>query len=87
MDDYYFKLLGTGTVVATAAAYFLLKKPEPFNTHVDFSNQTHDVLVSSARFVPSSNPSACRGFIKRREAGIFPFYSGMFPLLLLKKIV
>ena len=24
-----------------------------------------------------------RGFIKRREAGIFPFYSGMFPLLLL----
>ena len=23
------------------------------------------------------------GFIKRREAGIFPFYSGMFPLLLL----
>ena len=25
----------------------------------------------------------CRGFIKRREAGIFPFYSGMFPLLLL----
>ena len=27
-----------------------------------------------------------RGFIKRREAGIFPFYSGMFPLLLLKKM-
>ena len=25
----------------------------------------------------------CRGFIKRREAGILPFYSGMFPLLLL----
>ena len=24
-----------------------------------------------------------RGFIKRREAGIFPFYSCMFPLLLL----
>ena len=24
-----------------------------------------------------------RGFIKRMEAGIFPFYSGMFPLLLL----
>ena len=24
-----------------------------------------------------------RGFIKRREAGIFPFYSGMFTLLLL----
>ena len=24
-----------------------------------------------------------RGFIKRRKAGIFPFYSGMFPLLLL----
>ena len=59
MDDYYFKLLGTGTVVATAAAYFLLKKPEPFNTHVDFSNQTLDVLVSSAGFVPSSSPSAC----------------------------
>ena len=27
--------------------------------------------------------SIIRGFIKRREAGIFPFYSGMFPLLLL----
>ena len=24
-----------------------------------------------------------RGFIKRREAGIFPFYSGMVPLLLM----
>ena len=24
-----------------------------------------------------------RGFIQRRDAGIFPFYSGMFPLLLL----
>ena len=29
------------------------------------------------------NIVAPRGFIKRREAGIFPFYSGMFPLLLL----
>ena len=28
-------------------------------------------------------PQRLRGFIKRREAGIFPFYSGMFPLLLL----
>ena len=27
-----------------------------------------------------------RGFIKRREAGIFPFYSGMFPLLLLMNL-
>ena len=26
---------------------------------------------------------AYRGFIKRREAGTFPFYSGMFPVLLL----
>ena len=26
------------------------------------------------------------GFIKRREAGIFPFYSGMFPLLLLTNL-
>ena len=25
--------------------------------------------------------SVNRGFIKRREAGIYPFYSGMFPLL------
>ena len=28
-------------------------------------------------------PCGHRGFIKSREAGIFPFYSGMFPLLLL----
>ena len=34
------------------------------------------------RFLQSSLPYS-RGFIKRREAGIFPFYSGMFPLLFL----
>ena len=34
------------------------------------------LLPQVTRFSP-------RGFIKRREAGIFPFYSGMFPLLLL----
>ena len=35
--------------------------------------------VVSNKSIPPYN----RGFIKRREAGIFPFYSGMFPLLLL----
>ena len=33
--------------------------------------------------VATSNFADTRGFIKRREAGIFPFYSCMFPLLLL----
>ena len=40
------KLLGTGTVVATAAAWYMLKGPEPFNPNFDFSNQSRKATVS-----------------------------------------
>lgn len=46
MDDYGLKLLGTGTVVATAAAYWMIRKPPLFNPAFDFSTQTVDALVS-----------------------------------------
>ncbi|XP_060559682.1 long-chain-fatty-acid--CoA ligase 1-like isoform X2 [Ruditapes philippinarum] len=39
MDDYVLKLVGTGTVVATAAAYMLMNKHKPFN-NCDFSEQS-----------------------------------------------
>jgi len=45
MDDHLLKLVGTGTVVATAAAYWMLKKPALFNPTVDYSSQTTDALV------------------------------------------
>ena len=55
MDDYILKLAlgtGTGTVVATAAAWYLLKKPPAFNPNFDFSNQVLDVLVSVDITIP-----------------------------------
>lgn len=45
MDDYLIKLLGTGTVVATAAAYWMLRRPAMFNPEFDYSSQTIDALV------------------------------------------
>ena len=47
MDDYVLKLLGTGTVVATAAAWYMFKKPAAFNPNFDFSQQSRDAQVSS----------------------------------------
>ena len=46
MDEYILKLLGAGTVVATTAAYLLLKTPPVFNNNVDWSSQTVDAPVS-----------------------------------------
>ncbi|XP_052759956.1 long-chain-fatty-acid--CoA ligase 1-like isoform X1 [Mya arenaria] len=44
MDDTVLKVLGTGTVVATAAAYWLTRSPPSFNPAVDFTEQTYDAL-------------------------------------------
>ena len=40
-------------------------------------------LTCSVNVMKGNNSYIIRGVIKRREAGIFPFYSGMFPMLLL----
>ncbi|XP_052240427.1 long-chain-fatty-acid--CoA ligase 5-like isoform X2 [Dreissena polymorpha] len=42
MDETTLKLVGTGTVVATAAAWFLWRGPPKFNPSVDFTDQTHE---------------------------------------------
>ena len=55
MDEYVLKLLGTGTVVATAAAWYMLNKPPAFNPNFDFSNQVQDCPVSESTFHLTNN--------------------------------
>jgi len=51
MDDTVLKIIGTGTIAATAAAYWLTRSPPRFNENTDFSEQTFDALVSFVIFV------------------------------------
>ena len=60
-----------------------LMSGSPKTLKVMLKNSQELMKVSSSKNIFDSNIYIVRGFIKRREAAIFPFYSGMFPLLLL----
>ena len=63
--------------------------PDRFRTPVSMATVCFNRVIMGPSFLNGSSSllqvtrTTIRGFIKRREAGIFPFYSGMFPLLLL----
>lgn len=45
MEDYVLKLLGTGAVVGTAAAYWMTRKPAKFNPECDYTTQSVEAQV------------------------------------------
>ncbi|WAQ97581.1 ACSL5-like protein [Mya arenaria] len=78
MDDTVLKVLGTGTVVATAAAYWLTRSPPNFNPAVDFTEQTYNALNRNECKHGPIEPIICHnGLILMKYYGSYSDYKTM----------